>query len=154
MDRRRLAAAAASVVVLFVLAAASLEQTTPGNGAFLVPVPDEGCTEATRAPGSTPGPGQAESCEGAAVGSGGAGGGAIASVLPLVGLVVAAVLVIALTGAAFVLRVPPRMPPEPVEGWWTCPVCGGNNLAESPRCHRCGAWPPASQARPRGRISS
>ena len=155
MDRRRLAGAAASVLALLVLAAAGPYPSAPGGNALLAPVPDDGgCTETTPAPGSTPGPGQAESCEGSGAGSDDLGVGAIASMLPLVALVVAAVLVIALTGVALAYRLPAGVPPEPIEGWWTCAACGASNLRGSPRCHRCGAWPPTAEPPPPGRITA
>jgi hypothetical protein len=142
------------ILALFVLAAASLEPPARGGSHPFAPAPDEGCIEASQAPGATPGPGQSEPCVTAGGGSGAGGAGTLGSVLPLVALVVAGVLAIAAIGAVLVVRSqPPRGVPEPVEGWWTCPTCGASNLAEAARCHKCGAWQPASGARPGGRTA-
>jgi hypothetical protein len=141
------------VLVLFVLAAANVDPIAPGGGHPFAPAPDEGCIEATQAAGATSGPGQSETCQSAGRGTGGSGGGLVVNVLPLVAVIVAGILGIALAVAVLVIRTQPRGVPEPVEGWWTCANCGANNLAEAPRCHKCGTWQPTSGARTGRRIT-
>lgn len=153
MDHGRPIGAVACVLALFILSAASLNSPGPGSDPKFVPAPDEGCVEATLAPGATPVAGLTESCQGAGTGSEGAGAGALGNVLPLVAIVVGGILVIALGGAVLVIRSRPRVGAEPIAGWWTCAACGSSNLAEAARCHKCGAWQPFSQSRRGGRIT-
>jgi hypothetical protein len=153
MDLRRALWAASLAVALFVLAAASVDPAAPRGGPPFAPAPDEGCIEATQAAGATPGPGQSETCQSARTGTGGSGGGLLVNLLPLVAVIGAGILGVALAVAVFVIRTQPRGVPEPVEGWWRCATCGANNLAEAPRCHKCGTWQPTSGARTGRRIT-
>lgn len=73
--------------------------------------------------------------------TGGGPGFNIASLLPIVGLLVGGGL-IALLAAFVVLRrtSAPPVPADPGE-WWTCRNCGKTNVVGSARCYACGAWP-------------
>jgi hypothetical protein len=60
--------------------------------------------------------------------------------LLLVGVLAAAILVLA--AGYLVLRWRAGPAPAEVPGdWWTCAACGAANIGGSPRCHACGAWP-------------
>ncbi|NJD28441.1 MAG: hypothetical protein FIA92_09100 [Chloroflexi bacterium] len=73
---------------------------------------------------------------------GGAGGGSPfgGMLLLLGGIVVGAGAVLAVGYLVLRWRAGPAPAEVPGE-WWTCRSCGAANIAGSPRCHACGAWP-------------
>lgn len=75
-------------------------------------------------------------------GSGGSGGTGSGDMLLLVvaGVVGAAVTLPIVAFLVLRWRAGPAQPEAPGE-WWACRSCGAMNIAGSPRCHSCGAWP-------------
>jgi hypothetical protein len=73
-------------------------------------------------------------------GAGGGGGPFGGMLLLLAGIVVGAVAVLAVGYLVLRWRAGPAPAEIPGE-WWTCRSCGAANIAGSPRCHACGAWP-------------
>ncbi len=100
--------------------------------------PGESCPDTTPAPGAS-----AAFCEDVTDPDGAGGAGFdLAGLLPLA----AAVVVGGILALALVLLVMRRRLPGPLAQagpgeWWTCRQCGATNIAGSPRCYSCGAWP-------------
>lgn len=71
----------------------------------------------------------------------GGGGTSLEGILLLIGgIVVTAVAALAVGYVILRWRAGPAAAEIPGE-WWTCQSCGAANIAGSPRCHACGAWP-------------
>ena len=73
-------------------------------------------------------------------GAGGGGSDLVGLGLLLGGVVVGAVVMLIVGYVVLRWRAGPA-PAEVPGDWWTCRSCGAANIAGSPRCHACGAWP-------------